>query len=264
MRLIDDPGAIAAISPHLDDAVAGCGALLAGAPGSTVITVFAGVPDATTPLTDWDRRCGFGDGAAAMKRRLAEDDKALHLLKAHPVRLPFLDDQYMRAMTRATAKAGKVAHALDAALDEAGARTVLFPLGLFHSDHTLVSDAVLGLFATRPQRRWVAYEDALYRTKPGLLHARLVQFHTRGISLTPVAFANTNAHRKATAMSAYGSQMPELGITRHEGDTMDPERYWLLSEAIKQAPESADGPVGAGDAGGQPDPRHPATPPRRQ
>ncbi|ARP83402.1 hypothetical protein CAL12_23010 [Bordetella genomosp. 8] len=266
MRPIDDPGTIAAISPHLDDAVAGCGALLAGAPGSTVITVFAGVPDATAPLTDWDRRCGFGDGVAAMKWRLAEDDKALHLLKAHPVRLPFLDDQYMRAMALATAKPDKVAHALDAALEKAGARTVLFPLGLFHSDHTLVSDAVLGLFTTRPQRRWVAYEDALYRTKPGLLHARLVQFYTRGVSLTPVAFANTNGHRKATAMSAYGSQMPELGITRNEGDTTAPERYWLLSEAIKQAPESREPPVGAGDAGdagGQPAPRQPGTAARR-
>uniref|UniRef100_UPI0039F0300B PIG-L family deacetylase n=1 Tax=Bordetella sputigena TaxID=1416810 RepID=UPI0039F0300B len=254
---IDDPGSIAAISPHLDDAVAGCGAVLAGAPGSTVITVFAGVPDASAPLTDWDRRCGFGDGTSAMKWRLAEDDKALHLLKAHPVRMPFLDDQYLRAMARATPKVDKVAQALDTALEKAGARTVLFPLGLFHSDHTLVSDAVLHMFTARPARRWIAYEDALYRTKPGLLHARLVQFYTRGISLTPVAFANTNAHRKATAMSAYGSQMPELGITRNEGDTTAPERYWLLSESIKQAPESV-GAAGGNPGTGQPTGERPA------
>ncbi len=100
VQSIDDPGVLAAVSPHLDDAVAGCGALLAGTPGSTVITVFAGVPDAAVPLTEWDRRCGFGDGESAMKWRLGEDDKALHLLKAQPARLPFLDDQYLRAMER--------------------------------------------------------------------------------------------------------------------------------------------------------------------
>lgn len=238
MRSIDEPGIIAAVSPHLDDAVAGCGALLAGAPGSTVITVFAGVPDAAVPLTDWDRRCGFSDGPSAMKARMVEDDKALHLLKAQPVRLPFLDDQYLRAMARATPKPDKIAHALEAVFDKVGVRTVLFPLGLFHSDHILASDAVLTLFPGKPERHWVAYEDALYRTKPGLLHARLVQFYTRGISLTPVAFPNTNTHRKATAMAAYGSQMPELGITKTAGDTTAPERYWLLSEAIKQAPVS--------------------------
>ncbi len=85
---------------------------------------------------------------------------------------------------------------------------MLFPWSLFHRDHILVSDAALILFASRPERRWVAYEDALYRAKPGLLHARLVQFYTRGISLTPVSFRNDmTPHRKATAMAAYGSQM---------------------------------------------------------
>lgn len=237
VRFIEDPGVIAAVSPHMDDAVAGCGALLAAMPGSTVITVFAGIPDAALPVTEWDRRCGFGDGQSAMKWRAGEDDKALHLLKAQAVRLPFLDDQYVRAMGLASPKIEKIAHALQGALDKAGARTVLFPLGLFHGDHFLASDACLRLFAAMPDRTWIAYEDALYRAKPGLLQARLVQFYTRGISLTPVGFRAANAHRKATAMSAYGSQMAELGLSAgSQGDTAEPERYWLLSESVKQAP----------------------------
>jgi LmbE family N-acetylglucosaminyl deacetylase len=237
LKCIDDPGHIVAISPHLDDAVAGCGALLAAYPGSTVITVFAGAPAASAPQTDWDRRCGFPDGAAAMAQRCAEDDKALHLLKARPVRLPFLDDQYIRAMQRVSPKVEKVAPALAHALDQAQARTVLFPIGLFHSDHVLASDAVLTLCRAMPDRLWVAYEEALYRTKPGLLHARLVQFYTRGYSLTPVVFgASPNVHRKATAVSAYASQLGELGVKKGEGDTAAPERYWLLSESVKQQP----------------------------
>ncbi|WP_157664385.1 PIG-L deacetylase family protein [Bordetella genomosp. 9] len=237
MKCIDEPGNIAAVSPHLDDAVAGCGALLAAYPGSTVITVFAGVPEASVPVTEWDRRCGFPDGLAAMRHRLTEDDKALHLLKARPVRLPFLDDQYVRATNRANPKVEKIAAALAGVLDKAQARTVLFPIGLFHGDHLLTSDAALSLFRDTPERNWIAYEDALYRTKPGLLHARLVQFYTRGISLTPVVFgAQPNVHRKASAVAAYASQLPELGVKKGEGDAAAPERFWLLRESVKQEP----------------------------
>jgi LmbE family N-acetylglucosaminyl deacetylase len=163
---IDDPGLIAAVSPHLDDAVTGCGAALAAYPGCTVITVFAGVPEATTPLTDWDRRCGFGGGDAAMAYRLGEDEKALHLLKAQPIRLPFLDDQYVRAMERSGPKVEKIAPALSGALQKAQAHTVLFPIGLFHSDHILVSDAALTLFPTMADRRWIAYEVLYARRHP--------------------------------------------------------------------------------------------------
>lgn len=235
MISIDDPGLIAAVSPHLDDAVTGCGAALAAYPGSTVITVFAGVPKATTPLTDWDRRCGFGGGDAAMAHRLGEDDKALHLLKAQPIRLPFLDDQYVRAMERSGPKVEKVAPALSGALQKAQAHTVLFPIGLFHSDHVLASDAALTLFPAMADRRWIAYEDAFYRGKPGLLHARMVQFYMRGVTLTPVSFGlPPNVHRKATAMAAYASQLTELGFRKGEGEAIAPERFWLLSESVKQ------------------------------
>ena len=48
------------LSPHCDDAVFGCGELLADRPGSTVITVFAGRPGSGVPLTRWDAAAGFG------------------------------------------------------------------------------------------------------------------------------------------------------------------------------------------------------------
>jgi LmbE family N-acetylglucosaminyl deacetylase len=235
---IEDPGVIAALSPHPGDAVAGCGAVLAAVPGSSVVTVFAGVPDAAAPLTDEDRRRGYGDGQAAMKARLGEDDKALHLLKAQPLRLPFLDDRYVRVLELAHPKVDKIAHALQGVLEKTRAHTILFPVGLFHQDQILVSDAALSLFAAMPGRRWIAYEDVLYGAKPGVLHARLVQFFTRGISLTPVGFPSTNTHRKATATSAYASQAPEPAAGKDAGKTAAPERYWLLSESVKQAPES--------------------------
>jgi hypothetical protein len=81
----------------------------------------------------------------------------------------------------------------------------------------------------------VAYEDAYWRNQPGALQARLVQFYTRGVSLTPVCFgASASMHRKATALSAYASHSSAMGQKRGEGDAAAPERYWLLHEAVKQ------------------------------
>ena len=40
---------VVVLSPHLDDAVLGCGRLLSAHPGATVVTVYAGAPEATPP-----------------------------------------------------------------------------------------------------------------------------------------------------------------------------------------------------------------------
>ena len=51
------------ISPHLDDAVLSCGALLAAHRGAVVATVFAGVPRDPRQRTEWDARSGVADAA---------------------------------------------------------------------------------------------------------------------------------------------------------------------------------------------------------
>ena len=79
------------ISPHLDDAVFSCGRLLAAAPGSIVVTVFAGIPPRDTPAPPWDRRAGFDRADEAMHARRDEDRRALARLDARPVWLDFLD-----------------------------------------------------------------------------------------------------------------------------------------------------------------------------
>jgi LmbE family N-acetylglucosaminyl deacetylase len=235
LHIIDNTGRIVAVSPHLDDAALGCGALLAAYPGALVVTVFSALPAQDAPVTEWDARCGFRDGVAAMTQRRLEDDKALHLLKAEPLRLEFLDAQYVAAQQRAATRPERLAAALAPLLEAHDAGTVLVPMGLFHGDHILASDALLSLMPGMPGRNWVAYEEALYRNKPGLLQGRLVQLYTRGIRATPVAFAtNSNVHRKATAVAAYASQLQELGVKKSAGEAAAPERFWLLQEAIKQ------------------------------
>ena len=82
------------ISPHLDDAVFGCGRLIAAHPGSVVVTVFAGVPRDPERLTEWDAACGFRSAAEAVATRRREDQAALALLDATPRWLDFCDSQY--------------------------------------------------------------------------------------------------------------------------------------------------------------------------
>ena len=59
MTVNDDPGRDLT---HCDDAVFGCGSLLARHPGSVVVPVFAGRPQTYDAVTPWDEAAGFGDG----------------------------------------------------------------------------------------------------------------------------------------------------------------------------------------------------------
>jgi len=55
--------------------------------------VFAGIPPRGT-TGGWDRECGVPDSAEMMRRRRAEDERALALIGTRPAQLDFLDSQY--------------------------------------------------------------------------------------------------------------------------------------------------------------------------
>ena len=220
-------GRTAVVSPHLDDAVFACGRLLAAHPGAQVITVFAGDPGPEVGPTDWDRRCGFTEGVAAMAARREEDRQALTLLEAQPVWLPFLDAQYRRPGAPPLAPAA-VAQALKSALDPFAPQTVLFPLGLFHADHALVHQACLGALQDRIDLTLLAYEDALYRGLPGQVQQRLMALAQAGWQATPARFARHGAAAaKARAVRCYASQLRGFGEGGHD-DLEAPERAWRL------------------------------------
>lgn len=226
---VDQLGRVAAISPHLDDAAFGCGALLAVAAHASVITVFAGAPAATAPLTEWDAACGFSSGVGAMAARRQEDAHAMRLLGCTPVHLDFLDDQYGQPagttahVTRSVARL-LLLHHVD---------TVAIPMGLFHADHLLVHQACLDVRDDLPELRWLAYEDALYRRHPGLLQQRLARLRQRGIAATPVEIdCGAGLSAKDAAIRAYASQYQALNLERHDGgDPATAERYWVLDES---------------------------------
>ncbi|KVC48462.1 GlcNAc-PI de-N-acetylase [Burkholderia pseudomultivorans] len=215
------------VSPHLDDAVFSCGRLLAQAPGSIVVTVFAGIPPAGTAPPPWDRRAGFRSADEAMHLRRDEDRRALALLDAHPVWLDFLDDQY-GVPASATDIAARVADALDAHPD-AG---VLAPAGLFHRDHLQVQQAMLSLLRGRHGSRvWRFFEDVPYRRIDGLMARRVIDWRERGWIARPVAAPAGNrmdgGAAKAAAVKAYASQIA-LFEPHALVDLREPEAYWQL------------------------------------
>lgn len=209
------------ISPHLDDAVFGCGQWLSAHPGTRVATVFAGLPADASLRTDWDAQCGFGDARAAMLARREEDRAALSLLGCEPCWLDFGDSQYGATPTQEA-----VALALSALLRQQDEdEPFVFPLGLFHSDHRLVHEACMAAWRRCP-RPALLYEDALYRGMPGLLQRRLAELQQQGLELTPARESPPEAAAlKARAVRCYASQLRAFGPGGWD-DTARPERRW--------------------------------------
>src|SRR4051812_32684970 len=76
---------IVVVSPHLDDAVLGCGRFMSVHRGVTVVSVFAGNPSAyPDPMRLWDVQSGFGPDDDVMEVRRDEDRAALSVLDAQP------------------------------------------------------------------------------------------------------------------------------------------------------------------------------------
>jgi LmbE family N-acetylglucosaminyl deacetylase len=208
------------VSPHLDDAVFSCGDWLAGHPGALVATVFAGAPRGATALTPWDASCGFADARDAVAARRGEDSAALACVRAGAIWLDFLDSQYLDSPRQAM-----LSEALSGLLERVAPGTVLFPAGLFHSDHELVHAAMLALCRAHPQRCWTMYEDALYRRGAGRLQRRLAALMTDGFAATPIGAPAAASAPKRAALACYRSQLRALG---RPADLVAPEGYWRL------------------------------------
>lgn len=219
------------ISPHLDDAVFSCGQVLAQAPGSVVVTVFAGIPARDTAAPPWDRRAGFRTADEAMRKRRDEDRRALETLDARPVWLDFFDDQY-RTPAASAAIAARLADTIDAHPDFG----VLAPAGLFHRDHLQVQQAALSLLREHARagdapRVWRFYEDVPYRRIDGLMAKRVIDWRKQGWIGHPVGAPAGNrtdgAAAKAAAVEAYASQIA-LFEPHMRADLREPESYWRL------------------------------------
>jgi LmbE family N-acetylglucosaminyl deacetylase len=216
---------LVAISPHLDDAVLGCSALLAAHPGAIVVTVFAGRPTDGTALPAWDEAAGFRAGDDVVGARRAEDRAALHTLGARPRWLDFLDAQYGDSPS-----VDAIVPALESAIGSADAAIVGIPLGLFHSDHALAHAAALALLPRHREWRWLAYEEPMYRRVPGALDQRRARLREAGVAAEALDRVRA-PRRKRHALTCYASQLRALRTPGRPGhaDALAPERYWELT-----------------------------------
>lgn len=72
----DGAGRLLVVSPHLDDAVLSCEAVIGGDRQAEIVTVFTAAPPGDS-ASAWDTRCGFATSGEAMAARRQEDIAAL-------------------------------------------------------------------------------------------------------------------------------------------------------------------------------------------
>jgi LmbE family N-acetylglucosaminyl deacetylase len=215
------------LSPHLDDAVLGCGQGLHAHPGAIVVTVFAGRPPAGTELTPWDSDAGFRHGDDPIGTRRAEDSAALQLLRARALWLEFRDAQY-----GGTESPVDLAAVLVPLLSEIADDRVLAPLGLFHSDHERTREAALEARGRiENSLRWYLYADGLYAAQPHAVRATLAALRARGERLRRVRWRRAGScQAKRRAIACYASQLRALATPGRPdvASAFHPERFWRL------------------------------------
>jgi LmbE family N-acetylglucosaminyl deacetylase len=223
---------IAVVSPHFDDGVLGAAHLLSTYTGSVVVTVFGGWPPAyPSEPTSWDAAGGFqaGDDVVAARRR--EDDAALALLEARPVRLEFSDHQYLSPAEQPSPEL--VAPALEEALLVLAPTAVFLPMGLANPDHVVTHEAGLRVRDGHKELAWFCYEDHGYMHLPGLLAWRVAKLFRSGLWPTPaVVPIEPDMARKRQAVACYRSQVAPLERDHALAERLDanvPEQFWRLA-----------------------------------
>jgi LmbE family N-acetylglucosaminyl deacetylase len=223
----------AIVSPHLDDAVLGCGQLMSAHPGAIVVTVFAGNPPRyPTPMRKWDVQSGFAPGDDVMEARRKEDHAALAVLDASAVHLDFIEYTYNEGDVPVAPDA--IAPKLASTLRELEPTLVLAPFGLANPDHDVTHRACLRARDTLGDAvSWWCYEDSGYKHIPGMLAWRVSGLFRRNLWPTPVCpRVATDDERKMTAVHCYPSQLLALEDDWDIGAKLAapaPEQYWRLA-----------------------------------
>jgi LmbE family N-acetylglucosaminyl deacetylase len=230
----EEPGALdrlLVISPHLDDAVLSCGALLLAHPGATVATLFAASPDAySDPLNEHDTECGFQPGDDTMAVRRDEDVRAMRRLGASSRWLPLCQNSHVERADPIAVPPGAV-DAIVETIAELHPSCVVAPLGLLHPDHQACHFSAL---AAREQARevpWLWYSDLPYTFVPNVLAARFRALHKGGITASPACPSVSNDFdEKWSVFNEYATQVGVLeGLWRlRERLERSGEFYWTL------------------------------------
>ena len=221
------------VSPHLDDAVLSCGGFMAVHPGATVVTVFAGNPDAyPQPQRLWDAQSGFAPDDDVMEARRDEDRAALGLLDATPLHLDFVEHSYLPGDKPVAPEI--LVDGILGALTALDPTLVIAPFGLANPDHDVTHRACM---LTRDRLSdavaWWCYEDNGYKHIPGMLAWRVSSLFRRKLWPTPVCpTVDHTGDRKAAAVECYPSQLFALEddwAIRAKLAAPAPEQFWRLA-----------------------------------
>jgi LmbE family N-acetylglucosaminyl deacetylase len=216
------------VSPHLDDAVLSCFAVLSGA---TVVTVLSGGPDTAGVLSDWDAQCGTGSSRDLMATRRTEDLAALALAGAQAVHLPFREEHY----------GGTGVEPAELAAELADATEIWLPAGIGgNHDHVRTRAAGFAAIAALPAAAVWLYAEYPYHQyltrwtgSADPLAALATWFGERlgSAAVRPIA-RPAEATAKRAAVACYATQLPPLQATigGHllDEDLLATEYAWLL------------------------------------
>jgi LmbE family N-acetylglucosaminyl deacetylase len=241
-------GPLLLVSPHLDDAILSCEALVAREEPIDVVTVFAGAPE-PPQLGWWDARTGFPNSDESVAARRREDETAF---AGTPHRRTYLDLlELQHTPTRTAGDRETIGRAVTEWLSRNPAGAIAIPAGAGcsqarvarwlrrlrrqdcwapHVDHLNVRNAALDAL------RGSGGTPLLYEEVPYLFGAPADREAGRaaaagGWRAEPVS-VEIDRDRKSTRIAAYASQIPH--ISPDEGRLDDPrilprvERYWLL------------------------------------
>jgi hypothetical protein len=249
-------GPILLLSPHLDDAVFSCAALVERPEPLDVLTVFTGAPD--PPRQGWwDAQCGFASSVESVPARLREDEAGFAGTPHRRSYLELLELQYAGRRTSVEReeladRVGEwVAENLDATVAvPAGAgcsqtRTARWRRKLLrqhcsppqHPDHVFVRDAVLEVVAATDAEA-LLYEEVPYLWG-GAGDGEVARVAGRLNRRAELLVVDVDRRRKAERIAAYASQIREISPPHgrlDEPSTLPAtERYWLLRRSSTSA-----------------------------
>jgi LmbE family N-acetylglucosaminyl deacetylase len=239
------------VSPHPDDAVLSCWALLSRPEPVDVLDVFAGSP--VPPRQGaWDRRCGFADSRESSRARREEELRALSGTAHRVTFMDLVNVDYIDG-GRSQLDREAIVSSVRAWLDQAGSGTVALPAGAGwtmsslrrtlgervwwrfigerrgppqHPDHVFARDAGLEAVAGS------GAEVLLYEELPYLWGAPADREATR-LGADEELRLDVDREEKARRIAAYASQVEH--ISPSHGRVDDPaalpatERYWRLA-----------------------------------
>jgi LmbE family N-acetylglucosaminyl deacetylase len=240
---------ILVLSPHPDDAVLGCWSAVANQRRAEVVNIFAGIPPAGTS-GGWDRECGVPNSAEMMRRRRAEDERALAIARVRPVHLEFLDMQYVDEVRdiEAIAAAVKLAvprwSAVYAPAAIGGYTRLVGTQGMTlapHPDHETVRDVALRLERQETPTHFYAEIPYGLADIPGRGWPEGIEDFTpvleaatgRTLELSSYELSAAALTRRIEALAEYQTQLPriELGVGRfaRETEVLRYEAQWRRS-----------------------------------